>query len=112
MTKSHFEKRPSPSPIITIETRISNTEANAAAIARLLEAELAERIVYCHRARLLIGLAGDAAAVMDRAEAAGVANDFTDAWRDLRERLSRAKRQFEQILAGSEASQQPCQPHA
>jgi hypothetical protein len=85
---------------MSIEGRIATIATNAREVANVVDAELARRIIYIDRARVLVGVVSDALAVMTRIEGEAVRSDFDNAWRDLRLRLALSQSQLERIIRG------------
>jgi hypothetical protein len=87
--------------LMTIEDRISAIAAKARDVAGVVDAELARRVVYLDRARVIVGIVHDTLAVMTKIEGEAVPSDFDDAWRELRLRLAHSQARLERIINGA-----------
>jgi hypothetical protein len=91
-----------------IEDRIAITQEQVRNVLAFIESELESRIVYLHRARVLIEIIASTLGAMTELERKAVPSDFEENWRSLRSSLEHAQGRFQAIVAGSDAPQQPC----
>lgn len=91
-----------------IESRIADLASNAREVAKMCETELGGRVIYLTRAGVMIKVIRSTLEAMSTLESEGAAGDFNAVWRSLRLRLAGSQMQFQRIIAGADASLQPC----